>query len=235
MKNLEQSREHENNLTRIELETLESRIRNWNSKKLSYEKKKPSYEYADELSKKTRLTDEECKFLAKFDKDNWWPLTLSITTITDKQAEILSDVRTLQLNWLTTITDRQVESLTKDSSEGKFKILALDWLRTITDKQAKCFSKCVSVFLGWLTSITDRQTEYLWNNSSDMDMPTLHLSWLTRITDKQAENLSHFKGTLYLGWLTSITDKQAENLSKVRSLDINTRILTQKQGEILNK
>ena len=79
-----------------------------------------------------RITDEQAEFLSS----NWQYIFLDgLTSITDKQAEILSKAEHLILNGLSSITDPQAEHL------SKVKDLYLRGLTSISDRQAECLIK----------------------------------------------------------------------------------------------
>lgn len=83
------------------------------------------------------------------------------------------------------------------------------------------------------TELTDEECIFLGKLSQRVGYEWISLQ-IKKITDNQAKELWKFK-MLSLHKLTSITDEQAKNLSKVESLDINRKILTQKQKEILRR
>lgn len=223
-------------------------------KKEKQEIKSITREEYDVLRKKNVLTDEEIRQLVKFSNtDGSAYLELNITTITDRQAELLSEVKYdyVILDWLTTITDKQAEQF------GKIKEFALRWLRRITNKQAKELWKATGIIdlswlegiteeqakelskatgilsLDWLTKITDEQARYLGK------VDDLSLNWLTTMTDEQAKLLSYKKSKykrLSLNWLTSITDKQAEIFSEIYGLQVFwLKEITEKQAKNLKK
>ena len=131
-----------------------------------------------DLCMKESLTDDEVQWLVKYEiecakrNDCSAFIQCHITSITDKQAEYLSNVDGLELQELTKITDKQAEYLSNVSH------LSLE-ITSITDKQAECLSNVDNLFLSCLTKITDKQAECLSNVS------TLYLGWLKSITDKQ--------------------------------------------------
>ena len=66
-----------------------------------------------ELESKSSLADWEIESMVKFYNNNVNDLKRNckpqLTSITDKQAEELSKLLNLELNWLTRITDKQAE------------------------------------------------------------------------------------------------------------------------------
>ena len=96
------------------------------------------------LDAKKRLSDSELDYLLSF--HNTLRLD-NLESITDRQAEMLSNLKVLVLGNVREITNRQAEFL------GRIPELILG-LTAITDSQAKSFSKCKCVCLISLKSIT---------------------------------------------------------------------------------
>jgi len=176
----------------------------------------PSWkEIRDEVNSSGTITDAQAVVLS----ENKLPMLYldGLTSITDKQAEILSKFENIYLNGLISITDKQAELLCKQlANEVQGRTIGLDSLTSINDKQSEFFSRVKILYLNGLTSITDEQLANLSQvgNLSEIKGGKLHLDRLTSLTDKQAEILSKIE-ILSLNGLTSITDKQAESLSKV--------------------
>ena len=145
------------------------------------------------------LSDRQAEILGAVDERLNLP---RLTTLSDRQAESLSNVPDLSLPKITTLTDYQAECL------GNVPGLYLSGLTTLTDQQAKSLGRAESVFLQGLTSITDQQAESL------NELRFLHLGGLTSITDQQAESLSNVR-SLFLGGLTSISEAQAKSLKNI--------------------
>ena len=150
------------------------------------------------------FSDEDAEFLSRrFSQELY--VVGDLKTITDRQAEILSKIKSIRLNGLTSLTDAQAESL------GKVDGLYLDGLTTINDQQAESLSQVKVLNLSGLTSITAEQVKSLSN------VRTLNLNRLKSITDAQAEELSKVFW-LELKGVESINESQAESLSKVKYL-----------------
>ena len=150
------------------------------------------------------FSDEDAEFLSRrFSQELY--VVGDLKTITDRQAEILSKIKSIRLNGLNSLTDAQAESL------GKVDGLYLDGLTTINDQQAESLSQVKILNLSGLTSITDKQVKSLSN------VRTLNLNRLKSITDAQAEELSKVFW-LELKGVESINESQAESLSKVKYL-----------------
>ena len=67
-------------------------------------------EIINQVNQSGKITDEQAEILSKIEG----PLYLNgLTSISDKQAESLNNIRSISLNGLTSITDRQARSLSK--------------------------------------------------------------------------------------------------------------------------
>ena len=88
----------------------------------------------EELKSSGTFTDEDAEYLSQRYNQELY-LISDLTSITDKQAEILSKVESLRLDGLTSLTDKQAESLSKVNG------LYLDGLTSINDEQAKSQAK----------------------------------------------------------------------------------------------
>ena len=106
------------------------------------------------LIKNKSFTDNEIKKLVKYVSGGSLILDY-LTSITDEQAKVLSDLKNLSLNWLKNITDEQAKYL------WKINYLQLDWLETITDEQAKRLSSVNVLSLRWLKWLTYEQAKWL--------------------------------------------------------------------------
>ena len=102
---------------------------------------------------KTNLSDAEFKtYMGYINKYKTHSYLTNLTKITDyqatefvKEATEISKEPYIDLRYLTSITDKQAEVL------WKVKYLDLSWLKSITDKQAECLSKINTLFLNiWL-------------------------------------------------------------------------------------
>lgn len=158
-----------------------------------------------------KITDWQAESLSKVESlaelAGFLPLN-GLTSITDRQAEILSGVENLYLNGLTSIANQQVESL----SRVEYLSVSMTCMRQILSYQRKIVEKVNSS-----GTITAGQAAVLnrWLGGNSLD-----LNGFTSITDQQAESLSKVS-VLGLNSLTSITDQQAESLSKVSVLSLN--------------
>lgn len=169
MKNLEKLWGHENDIIgplKLDLENLQLKVAfsildkakqgKWREELTFDEYKKVSLRLV-KISEKTKLTDEECRFVSEFSRyiDKWWEvIKLKVKSLTDNQIWELSKIFALDISNLTNITDKQAKELWKVS------ILALDWLRSITDQQAKYLKNVDKLYINQKI-LTPKQREIL--------------------------------------------------------------------------
>lgn len=254
-----------------ELRALKGRIL-WKKTEKQPQKKEEippiTKEEYESLCKKTTLSIPELKKVIQYNKDkNEWVspierdiLKLSIKTLTDEQARLLSWVKDLVLK-LDTITDNQATML------WNCKILSIE-LSAATNIQIKNLVSKWNSMLVTLPQTTKIQSDSLKDLTIKTDILTPEqahiISWRSRIkvlwlkqmewtiyskpwqnieieieklTDSQMEALC--KATrLRLDKLTALTDKQAETLSKWKFNNLALfwlTKLTDKQAEFLSK
>ena len=114
-------------------------------------------EIYDELRVTGKLSDAQMELLV-LNREHvyWWSEFNDLMSITDAQAESLSELPDISLGGLASITDAQAESL------GQVGSLSLNGLTSMTDAQAEGLGQVVSwLSLDGLTSITDAQAESL--------------------------------------------------------------------------
>ena len=106
-------------------------------------------EILDELDATGKLTDAQMELMVREHSDSLWDPLRRLTSITDSQAESLSELPyELWLDNLPSITDKQAESL------SKVELLFLNGLITITDPQANSLGQVHALELKGLTTMT---------------------------------------------------------------------------------
>ena len=81
----------------------------------------------EQLKSSGTLTDEDAEYLSERFSEELYHIS-DLTSITNRQAEILSKVNSIRLDGLTSLTDEQAKSL------SKVKGLYLNGLTSITDE-----------------------------------------------------------------------------------------------------
>lgn len=196
------------------------------------------------LCKKTTLTIPELKKVIQHNKDmNEWVsplhqnlLKLSIKSLTDEQARLLSWVKELSLN-LNTITDNQATIL------WNCRLLSIE-LSAVTNTQIKNLTSKWNMMLVTLPQATQIQSDALKDLTIKTEVLTREqahiMSWRDRI---KVLWLKQMEWTIYSKpWqnieieIDKMTDNQMEALCKATRLRLDTlKTLTDKQAEALSK